>query len=68
MPKLKLIVCVMLLSLALSACTSKPSVQRPEPIPPPAWMMADPPPWRETLNRIIFISLNSLKHSRDNIL
>ena len=56
MQKLKLIVCVMLLSLALSACTSTPGVQRPEPIPPKAEAMKPPHDLVKQLNKIIGVS------------
>ncbi|QXX82934.1 Rz1 family lipoprotein [Providencia sp. R33] len=68
MQKLKLTSCVLMLAMALSACGSKPNVQAPKTVPPPAWMLADPPPWRETLSKIISISLNSLKLSKSNTL
>nr|WP_272580968.1 Rz1 family lipoprotein [Providencia sp. PROV266] len=58
----------MMFALVASGCTSTPTVQSPKVIPPPAWMLADPPPWRETLKKIYSISKNSLKHSKSNTL
>ncbi|WP_235428368.1 Rz1 family lipoprotein, partial [Xenorhabdus griffiniae] len=26
-----------------------------KPLPPPAWMVQDPPDWRKTLNRIMYV-------------
>ena len=52
MPKLKMMLCVMML-LVVVGCTSKQSVsQCVKPPPPPAWIM-QPPDWQTPLNGII---------------
>ncbi|MDX7990356.1 hypothetical protein FE393_03085 [Xenorhabdus sp. psl] len=45
----------MICALTLSACMSKPNVQCLKPLPPPAWMVQDPPDWRKTLNKIMYV-------------
>ena len=43
MPKLKMMLCVMMLPLVVVGCTSKQSVsQCVKPPPPPAWIMQPP--------------------------
>ncbi|WP_239669583.1 lysis system o-spanin lipoprotein Rz1, partial [Proteus mirabilis] len=37
----------------LTGCTSKPSVQKAPPLPPPAWMMQPPPDLLTPLSEII---------------
>ncbi|CDL82538.1 lysis system i-spanin subunit Rz [Xenorhabdus szentirmaii] len=39
-----------------------------KPLPPPAWMVQDPPDWRKTLNRIMYISSENLKPSKPSTL
>ena len=54
MLKLKMMLCAMMLSLVVVACTSKQSVsQCVKPPPPPAWIMQPPPDWQTPLNGII---------------
>ncbi|WP_391528030.1 lysis system o-spanin lipoprotein Rz1 [Photorhabdus akhurstii] len=62
MQKLKLISCVLFLSVILSACTSKPSVQSPKAVPPPAWLMQSPPDLLTPLSEIIGYSDNELQN------
>ncbi|MCX1260675.1 prophage lysis lipoprotein RzoD, partial [Escherichia coli] len=51
MRKLKMMLCVMMLPLAVVGCTSKQSVsQCVKPPPPPAWIMQPPPDWQTPLN------------------
>ena len=53
MPKLKMMLCVMMLPLVVVGCTSKQSVsQCVKQLPPPAWIM-QPPDWQTPLNGII---------------
>nr|WP_241537869.1 Rz1 family lipoprotein [Xenorhabdus sp. KJ12.1] len=52
--------CTLLLLLILSGCTSKPSVQCPKPLPPPAWMMQPPPDLQTPLSEIIGYSESEL--------
>ncbi|QLN00957.1 hypothetical protein HVY52_14545 [Escherichia fergusonii] len=54
MRKLKMMLCVMMLSLVVVGCASEQSV-RPcvKPSPPPAWMMQSAPDWQTPLNGII---------------
>ena len=50
MLKLKMMLCVMMLSLVVVGCTSKQSVsQCVKPPPPPAWIMQPPPDWQTPL-------------------
>ena len=55
MPKLKMMLCVMMLPLVVVGCTSKQSVkgQCVKPPPPPAWIMQPPPDWQTLLNGTI---------------
>ncbi|HCY2518445.1 prophage lysis lipoprotein RzoD [Escherichia coli] len=54
MRKLKMMLCVMMLPLAVVGCTSKQSVsQCVKPPLPPAWIMQPPPDWQTPLNGII---------------
>ncbi|WP_369292874.1 lysis system o-spanin lipoprotein Rz1, partial [Xenorhabdus santafensis] len=43
MPNLKSLSLAMICALTLSACMSGPSAQCLKPLPPPAWMVQDPP-------------------------
>ncbi len=61
MQKLKLTGCVLLLTVTLNGCTSKPVVQRPAAIPPPAWMMQPPPDLMTPLSEIIGYSESELQ-------
>ncbi|HGW4789265.1 TPA: Rz1 family lipoprotein, partial [Proteus mirabilis] len=40
---MKLVACVILVSVILNGCTSEPVVRKTKPIQPPAWMMQPPP-------------------------
>ena len=53
MLKLKMMLCVMMLPLVVVGCTSKQSVSRVKPPPPPAWIMQPPPDWQTPPNGII---------------
>ena len=54
MPKLKMMLCVMMLPLVVVGCTSKQSVsQCVKPPPPPAWIMR-PPDWQTPAERDYF--------------
>ncbi|WP_244590828.1 Rz1 family lipoprotein, partial [Xenorhabdus hominickii] len=35
-----------------------------KPLPPPAWIVQDPPDWRKTLNKIMYVSSENLKPSK----
>ncbi|EKT67118.1 lipoprotein Rz1 [Providencia alcalifaciens Dmel2] len=61
MQKLKLMSCVLPLSVILSGCTSEPAVRKAKPIPPPAWMMTSPPDLQTPLSEIIGYSESELK-------
>ncbi|MDX7989415.1 hypothetical protein FE392_19350, partial [Xenorhabdus sp. 12] len=50
--KVRLSSFVLMLLMASVGCTSKVCVQSLKPLPPPAWMVQDPPDWRKTLNKI----------------
>ena len=55
MPKLKMMLCVMMLPLVVVGCTSKQSVsQCVKPLPPPAWTMQPPPDWQTLLPSGLF--------------
>ncbi|HHR6147416.1 TPA: lysis system o-spanin lipoprotein Rz1, partial [Providencia alcalifaciens] len=58
MQKLKLTSYVLLLSVILSGCTSEQVVRKAKPIPPPAWMMEQPPDLLTPLSEIIGYSDN----------
>ena len=53
MLKLKMMLCVMMLPLVVVGCTSKQSVSRDGPPPPPAWIM-QPPRLADTAERDYF--------------
>ena len=54
-PKLKMMLCVMMLPLVVVGYTSKQSVsQCVKPPPPPAWIMQPPPDWRAAAERDYF--------------
>ncbi|MBE8595347.1 hypothetical protein IQ209_02130 [Xenorhabdus sp. BG5] len=61
MLNLNLMSLAILSALTLSACTSKPSVPCLKQLSPPAWMVQDPPDWRKTLNRIMYVSSENSK-------
>ncbi|TFT73340.1 hypothetical protein E4V18_04375 [Proteus mirabilis] len=44
-----------------SGCTSKPSVPKSKPLPPPAWLMQPPPDLLTPLSEIIGYSENELQ-------
>ncbi|WP_323870452.1 Rz1 family lipoprotein, partial [Xenorhabdus szentirmaii] len=54
----------MICALTLSACMSGQNVQCLKPLPPPAWMVQDPPDWRKTLNKIMYVSSDNWKPSK----
>ena len=55
MLKLKMMLCVMMLSLVVVGCTSKQSVsQCVKSPPPPAWIM-QPPDWQTPLNGLFHL-------------
>ncbi|MGV2936245.1 lysis system o-spanin lipoprotein Rz1 [Providencia sp. AGC89] len=62
MQKVKLISCVLLLSVILSGCTSEPVVRKSKPIPLPAWMMEQPPDLLTPLSEIIGYSETELQN------
>ncbi|MDX7999959.1 hypothetical protein FE394_12265 [Xenorhabdus sp. Reich] len=47
---------------------SKPNVQCLKPLPPPAWMVQDPPDWRKTLSKIMYVSSENWKPSKPSML
>ncbi|EPB2545005.1 TPA: Rz1 family lipoprotein [Escherichia coli] len=55
MRKLKMMLCVMMLPLVVSACGSMPVAPQPcvKPPAPPAWIMQPSPDWQTPLNGII---------------
>ncbi|MBD2794218.1 hypothetical protein ID857_18500, partial [Xenorhabdus sp. CUL] len=64
MPNLKSLSLAMICALTLSACMSGQNVQCLKPLPPPAWMVQDPPDWRKTLNKIMYVSSDNWKPSK----
>ena len=61
MLRMKLVTCVILVSVIQSGCTSKPSVPKSKPLPPPAWLMQPPPDLLTPLSEIIGYSENELQ-------
>ncbi|MBD2805183.1 hypothetical protein ID855_10850 [Xenorhabdus sp. ZM] len=68
MPNLKSLSLAMICALTFSACMSKLNVQCLKPLPPPAWMVQDPPDWRKTLNKIMYVSSDNWKPSKPSTL
>ncbi|MBD2822866.1 hypothetical protein ID852_19800 [Xenorhabdus sp. 42] len=68
MPNLKSLSLAMICALTLSACMSGQNAQCLKPLPPPAWMVQDPPDWRKTLNRIMYVSSENWKPSKPSAL
>ncbi|WP_414153766.1 Rz1 family lipoprotein [Proteus alimentorum] len=60
---MKLVACVILVSITLSGCISKQSAQKAKPLPPPAWLLQPPPNLLTPLSGIIGYSESEL-HSQ----
>ncbi len=61
MLRMKLVGCVILASVILSGCISKPSAPKAKPLPPPAWLMQPPPDLLTPLSEIIGYSESELQ-------